>query len=76
MFSLPKKTKKSCIGLIVEAVSYRIAVQVTEVVQTRTSGCYPVCPRCKRSMEREYMACCDRCGQRLGWDVLKWTDVI
>ena len=28
---------------------------------------YPVCPRCKTTMEREYMAYCSRCGQKLDW---------
>lgn len=30
---------------------------------------YPVCPRCKRTFEREYQKFCDRCGQRLAWKV-------
>ena len=30
---------------------------------------YPVCPRCGSTMEREYQSYCDRCGQRLSWDV-------
>lgn len=76
MLLLSKKAKKSRIRFIVEAVTYRVEMPVTKVIQTRSSGCFPVCPRCKRSMEREFMAYCDRCGQRLGWDVLKWTDVI
>ncbi len=29
---------------------------------------YYVCPRCGVSLEREFMAYCDRCGQRLGWE--------
>lgn len=28
---------------------------------------YPVCPRCRCSLEREYMNFCDRCGQKLIW---------
>ena len=28
---------------------------------------FPVCPRCGVSMEREYQAYCDRCGQCLCW---------
>ena len=28
---------------------------------------FPVCPRCKRTIEREYQAYCDRCGQCLKW---------
>ncbi len=29
---------------------------------------YPVCPRCSITLEREYQAFCDRCGQRLDWE--------
>ena len=28
---------------------------------------YYVCPRCHRTMEREFTAFCDRCGQHLDW---------
>lgn len=28
---------------------------------------FPVCPKCGISLEREYQAFCDRCGQRLDW---------
>ena len=37
---------------------------------------YPVCPRCKHTMEREYMAFCDRCGQKLSWDNYEQAAVI
>jgi len=52
-------------------LSYRIPLYVTE---TRTYSskrgqlAYPVCPRCGRSIEREYQSYCDRCGQCLRWD--------
>lgn len=28
---------------------------------------YPICPQCHITMEREYQAFCDRCGQKLDW---------
>ncbi len=28
---------------------------------------YPICPRCNISLEREFQAYCDRCGQCLDW---------
>ena len=28
---------------------------------------FPVCPRCRNTMQREYQSYCDRCGQRLSW---------
>ena len=59
-----------------DAISYRIPLPVTEAVELGKMGSYfPVCPRCSHSMEREYIAFCNRCGQRLGWGVLQWTDV-
>ncbi len=30
-------------------------------------GCYPVCPYCKLTLDREYQHFCDRCGQELDW---------
>lgn len=64
-------------------LSYRMPMQVNEViVYKKKSGhfgeCngFPVCPRCKISMEREYQAFCDRCGQKLGWKKYKHAKVI
>ena len=54
---------------LVRAASYRVAAPVTAVVRYPACGlCCPVCPRCGRSLEREYVSFCDRCGQKLGWD--------
>lgn len=56
-----------------EAWSYRqpmlvVEVQVLPYVQGFTT--YPICPRCNRSIDREYMSYCDRCGQALDWSQL------
>ncbi len=52
-------------------ITYRLPLKVTEVRVFRSPVCgttgYYVCPRCKTTMEREYMAYCSRCGQRLDW---------
>lgn len=57
------------IGSFASAVSYRVAIPVIKMVKYPTGGnCYPLCPRCKMSMEREYVNYCDRCGQKLNWD--------
>ena len=32
---------------------------------------FPVCPRCPNSLEREYQAFCERCGQKLGWEFFR-----
>ena len=63
----------NCLLLVpsnMEQNPYRIAMRV-ETIRTyrwgrRTIG-FPVCPRCDSSLEREFQAYCDRCGQRLSW---------
>lgn len=52
---------------IKKAMSYRKSVQVKEVAVFRNGFYFPVCPQCKQTMEREYQAYCDRCGQKLKW---------
>lgn len=56
-------------GLILLA-SFQIPITIEEAVIFRTGSgktLYYVCPRCCCTIEREYMYCCDRCGQRLDW---------
>ena len=48
------------------AESYRMPLPVTQLRQYRLASYY-LCPRCNVTMEREFMAYCDRCGQCLGW---------
>lgn len=53
-----------------EAYSYRLPMPVLEVQVlpfVRGYTTYPICPRCDRSMDREYVSFCDRCGQALDW---------
>jgi transcriptional regulator with XRE-family HTH domain len=74
--------EKLCIGfsvlpnelLVTEAalneLSFRIPQLVTQYsgrIETYGYTTYPICPRCKITMNREYQAYCDRCGQRLWW---------
>ena len=59
------KVKKNTAPDIEEAVSYRTPLAVTQYVMLGRDGMFPVCPRCDSSLEREYVAYCDRCGQRL-----------
>lgn len=58
------KSKKPETGEVAE--SYRRPMSVTHLRQFRTTSYY-FCPRCWKTMEREYMAYCDRCGQCLQW---------
>lgn len=62
-----------------EAVSYRTPSPVSAVRCFRVpSGVssYPVCPRCQITIEREYQAFCDRCGQALDWKTFPKAIVI
>lgn len=34
------------------------------------SGLYYVCPQCQITLEREYQAFCENCGQKLDWSHL------
>ena len=48
--------------------NFRRPMAVREYLWYRKGGgCYPCCPRCGISFEREYAAFCSCCGQRLDW---------
>lgn len=56
--------------MIFALASFRIPMPVTELKvfpDCRGRPAYYVCPQCGLTMEREFMAFCDRCGQRLDW---------
>ena len=48
------------------AASFRMPMSVTRLRKYRNAAYY-ICPRCSISIEREFMAYCDRCGQCLCW---------
>lgn len=43
-------------------------MEVTEFRVYAHTYAYPVCPRCRITLDREYMHYCDRCGQCLCWN--------
>ena len=55
---------------------YRMPKAVTQVRVLRNNHSYYVCPECGASLEREYMAFCVCCGQRLNWDLCETATVI
>lgn len=52
---------------ICNVILYRKAMLVEKYKALGKSGVFPVCPRCECTMERDYQAYCDRCGQCLKW---------
>lgn len=54
------------------AYTYRVPLLVTERRIFASGDSYPVCPRCACTIEREYMCFCDRCGQKLAWQIYKF----
>lgn len=69
------KKHKYPVRLLVDAVTYRVPLPVTKVI-AYTNTTYPICPRCALSLEREYMSFCDRCGQKLNWDLFEHAKII
>lgn len=57
-------------------LAFRVPMEVTQIRLLQSDGAYPVCPRCKISLDREYQRFCDRCGQRLGWKSYKKAEVV
>lgn len=45
---------------------FRIPMKVNEIMVFPTTSFY-VCPRCKVTLDREFVSFCDRCGQMLDW---------
>jgi len=64
-------TPNRLLGVGLDELSFRAPMPVVEIYifpsMTGTPA-FPVCPRCHCTLEREYIAYCDRCGQRLSWD--------
>ena len=51
---------------MLDELYYRFPMEVTEKLFYEQLE-FPVCPRCRNSLEREYQSFCDRCGQKLSW---------
>ena len=56
-------------------MDYFLHLFSTEVTTLRFHGDDPlpfsVCPRCKKSLDREFQKYCDNCGQKLSWNRFK-----
>lgn len=72
----PMSRPEDCLA---EELQYRRPMRVREIMvfpAIRGTPGLAVCPRCRTTMEREYMAYCDRCGQCLDWHGYKQAAVI
>lgn len=70
-YRLQNKTRRI---RLIEAISFRIPLAVSEYRQFNDREGYWVCPRCDITLDREYQAYCDRCGQCLDWDMVNRDD--
>ena len=72
-------TPNRLLGVDMGELSFRIPMPVVEIhIFPLMSGTpsFPVCPRCGRTLEREYMAHCSSCGQCLSWKNFKNATVV
>ena len=60
----------------VAAVLYRILLPVSKVLLFDSGHCYPICPRCNCTFDREYMHFCDPYGQRPGWELFTIAHIV
>lgn len=58
------------------AAAYRRRLSVSEIFLFRDGEAFPICPRCRTTLEREYQTFCDRCGQHLDWHAYPQAAVI
>jgi len=66
-------------GDVTDAAGFRRPMQVLLVrvfPECPERFSFPICPRCTCTMEREYQAFCDRCGQALDWTAFSKAQVI
>ena len=74
---MPLKTKTARLHKAhVAAYLYRIPLPVREVLKYSSGLCFPICPRCDNTVDREYMCFCDQCGQRLAWELFDFARVV
>lgn len=67
------------LSMLMILCSYRTPMKITEARKFsvyRNTSIYYVCPRCKITLERDFMNFCDRCGQCLDWKGYRKAKVI
>ena len=57
-------------------LTFRVPMRVTTVRLFQSGDTYAVCPKCQLSLNREFMAFCDVCGQKLSWRQFGMAEVV
>ena len=57
------------------AEAFRRPLSITEMWVGRRERFY-ICPRCRVTLEREFMSYCDRCGQCLDWKQYRRASIV
>lgn len=60
-------------SFFLSAISYRVPSPVRKILLLDSGASYPICPRCDEPLDREYMAFCDCCGQKLAWNLFDYA---
>ncbi len=56
-----------------EAVTYRQKLPINEIkLYEKENSIYALCPRCRATIERDYLNYCSCCGQKIDWK--NWTN--
>ena len=51
-----------------DSISYRTKLPIKEkILYENQNSIYAVCPRCKGTVDRDYVKYCTICGQRISW---------
>ena len=56
---------------VMSEMKTRQELLVTNAIVFENMTRYVVCPNCKTTMDRDFQAYCDRCGQKLKWPSFK-----
>ena len=69
---IPLRWATMVLKAVFDFTPYRLPMRVTEYNLHRDTfqmeSAYYFCPRCDVTLERDYQAYCDRCGQCLNWE--------
>ena len=69
-------TTKQRSSFFLACVSYRLPLPVRKILIFESGSSNPICPRCDDLLDREYMAFCDCCGQKLAWNFFEFASEI